>query len=132
MFGKQEVHINGIITKYAVKPLKGNSVEEVLQNNVLAVRRAGGIPIINHPYYKGRISVGNLAAIGGFFLLEIHNAMVSTGAEHEMLLDRLTEMESSVYGTASDDSHYIKTVKEGSMGITGKCLGNGEGGGPYC
>lgn len=119
MFGKQEVHINGINTKYAVKPLKGNSVEEVLQNNVLAVRRAGGIPIINHPYYKGRISEGNLAAIGGFFLLEIHNAMVSTGAEHEMLLDRLTEMGKHVYGTASDDSHYIKTVKKDRWGSPG-------------
>jgi len=120
MFGKQEIHINGINTKHVVKPLKGRSVDEVLQKNVLAVREAGGIPIVNHPFYKGRISEGNLASISGFFLLEIHNAMVSTGAEHEMLLDRLTEMGKHVYGTASDDSHYFRTVKKDNWGCPGK------------
>ncbi|MGV8123750.1 MAG: PHP domain-containing protein [Candidatus Xenobiia bacterium LiM19] len=119
MFGKQEVHINGINTKYVIKPLKGKSVEEVLQKNVIAIRRAGGIAMVNHPFHQGRMTEGNLAALGGFFLLEIHNAMVSTGAEHEMLLDRLTEMGKHVYGTATDDSHYIKTVKKDHWGSPG-------------
>lgn len=118
-FGRQEVHINGINTKHVVKPLKGKSVEEVLQKNVLAVRKAGGIAMVNHPFHTGRITEGNLASLGGFFLLEIHNAMVSTGAEHEMLLDRLTEMGKHIYGTASDDSHYIKTVKKDRWGSPG-------------
>jgi len=110
-FKNRPVHINAYNIRHLVKPIKAKSIEEMVTTTVLNIRKTGGIAQINHPYYMGRFSEKELGAIGGFFLLEIHNTMVSTGAEHEMLLDRLTWMGKNVYGTAGDDAHYYKPRK---------------------
>jgi len=105
------VHINGIGIRHLVKPIRAKSIEEMVAVTVLNIRKAGGIAQIDHPFYMGRFSEKELGVIGGFFLLEVHNTMVSTGPEHEMLLDRLTWMGKNVYGTAGDDAHYYKPRK---------------------
>src|SRR5688572_20943006 len=48
-FGEKPLHVNGLDLSRLVPPQGGQSVVDVLQRNVDAIRSENGIPHINHP-----------------------------------------------------------------------------------
>jgi hypothetical protein len=118
--GTQEYHVNGINIKSCVTPARGCNGGELLHKGVDGVRKAGGIAQINHTFCKGRLTEGEIRSVNGFFLLEIHNALVSTGPDHEMLWDNLLIKGMKIYGTATDDAHYYGPSKKSDWGRPGK------------
>ena len=51
-FGDKPIHINGLDLSEKVEPQHGSSVVDVVQRDVDAIRKAGGLPHINHPNYR--------------------------------------------------------------------------------
>jgi hypothetical protein len=111
-FGEKPVHINGINIKYQVEPQHGKSIVKTLQNNIDAVRKAGGIAQINHPNYKWAFSDTEMANLKNVKLVEIYNFSYgcndfggggSPGMEETW--DRLLSRGMVMYGIIADDTH---------------------------
>ena len=72
-FADISLHINGLDVGSEVAPQGGTSVVDVLQRNVNAIRKAGGIPHINHPNFRWSITTDELRQIQNNKLFEIYN-----------------------------------------------------------
>ncbi|MCF7797820.1 MAG: histidinol-phosphatase [Lentisphaeria bacterium] len=123
-FERKPLHINATNIQHHIPPQHGNSVIEVLQNNVDAIRaqrESTGEPIlphINHPNFGYAISPEELAQIEGDNFFEVynghplvHNAGDETHASTDELWDyiltrRLLNGGSIMYGLAVDDAHH--------------------------
>lgn len=123
-FEKKPLHVNATNIQAYIPPQHGNSVVEVLQRNVDAIRtqrESTGKPIlphINHPNFGYAISPEELAQIEGDDFFEVynghplvHNAGDETHASTDELWDyvlthRLLNGGSLMYGLAVDDAHH--------------------------
>ena len=56
-FGDKPLHINGLDVSTLVDAQHGSSVVDVVQRSVDAIRKAGGVPHINHPNFGWAITV---------------------------------------------------------------------------
>lgn len=117
------VHMNATNVKELIEPQGGNSVTEVMQNNldqVYAQRERTGQPMfphINHPNFRWAISVEDMMQLEGerFFEVynghpQVHNYGDSLRPGTEEIWDRLlvTYIQAGkplLYGLATDDSH---------------------------
>jgi hypothetical protein len=118
------IHLNATNLRDLIKPQGGNSVLEVMQNNVNAViaeRQRTGRPILvhlNHPNYGWAVTADELAQVKGERFFEVFNGHPGvrnygdeTHAGTERMWDlvlaaRLTQPDGEVlYGLATDDSH---------------------------
>ncbi len=122
-FERKPLHLNASNLKYLVEPQRGNSVVEVLQNNIDAVRKqrdSTGVPTIvhiNHPNFHYAITVEDMIALKGerFFEVfnghhQVHNQGDSThiGTEEMWDLVNIAYVQKGkplLYGLATDDSH---------------------------
>lgn len=113
--GTIPVHVVGLGVRAAPEPARTGSVREVLQANVDAVARAGGVAAVNHPNFHWALGLEDLAAVRGYSLLEVFSGQPDTnylggggrpGAEE--LWDGLLTRGRRVYGIAVDDSHHFK------------------------
>ena len=123
-FGKLPIHLNAHNIRDALPPLGGESVTEVIQNNVNAViaqRERTKQPMIvhlNHPNFGWGITAEDLAPVRGENFFEVynghptvHNAGDDTHASAERIWDiintkRLAELNLPLlYGLATDDGH---------------------------
>ena len=93
----------------------GNSVLDTLQKNVDAIRRAGGMPSLNHPNYKWSITPDELRQVNNLKLFEVYNGIKDTndlGGGGRPGLDEMWDVVLSagreVYGIAVDDAHVFK------------------------
>lgn len=126
-FDSHPVHINGLNLDHAIQPRAGNSVAEVIQNNINAVLDHGAasgrdvLAHLNHPNFHYAITVEDMMHLSyeegeGFF--EVYNGHHSVenygdgqrGGTERMwdivLAKRLGELNKSVlYGIANDDAH---------------------------
>src|SRR5262245_39362800 len=57
------LHINALDPSTSVEPQGGSSVVEVLQRNVDAIRKANGVPHINHPNFYWAITPDDLGRV---------------------------------------------------------------------
>ena len=114
-FGDQSLHVNGLNLKELVPPQGGASALDVLQRSVDAVRKAGGVPHINHPNFRWSISAEELRQVRNNKLLEIYNGhpMVNNvggggvpGLEEAW--DAILSSGILLYGIAVDDAHNFK------------------------
>ena len=70
-YGNVPIHLNATNIQHLVTPQRGNSVVEVLQNNIDAVlnqREATGVPMfphVNHPNFFYAITVADMIALRG-------------------------------------------------------------------
>ncbi|TPE44051.1 PHP domain-containing protein [Pontibacter mangrovi] len=122
------IHMGAINVKEVIKPQGGNSVAEVMQNNLDAVyaqRERTGQPMfahINHPNFGWAIKLEDMAHLKGDRFFEVynghphvHNYGDSTTMGMEELWDRLLILylhqgEPLLYGLATDDAHnYLKS-----------------------
>ena len=114
-FGDKPVHINGLDVAHHVHPQGGNSVVEVLQRNVDAIRHAHGIPHINHPNFRWAITADELKQVKNNRLFEIYNGHPQvnnigggTVPGLEEVWDAILSAGIRLYGIAVDDAHTFK------------------------
>jgi len=114
--GRKEIHLIAINPGQVVSRQKGTSVAETLQRDVDAIRRAGGIPIVNHPNFVWSLSAGDLKGLRAAPLLEIWNGHMQTNnlgggdkPSAEAMWDEVLSAGTTMFGVAADDAHFFKT-----------------------
>jgi hypothetical protein len=114
-FEEKSLHINGLDIDAPVLPQGGTSVVDVLQRNVDAIRRANGIPHINHPHFRWSITREELQQVRNNRLFEIFNGHpqvnnVGGGGVPglEEVWDTILTSGTLLYGIAVDDAHTFK------------------------
>ena len=114
-FGDASLHINGLDVARQVAPQGGTSVVDVLQRNVDAIRKEGGVPHINHPNFRWSVTAEQLRQVRDTRLLEIYNGHpqvnnVGGGGVPglEAVWDSLLTQGVLLYGIAVDDAHVFK------------------------
>ncbi len=113
--GEKPLHINGMDLKSLVTPQGGASVAEALTRNVAAIRKAEGIPQINHPNFMWAITGADLKQVKNNTLFEIFNGhptvnnMGGGGVPGlEEVWDDILTSGQEIYGIAVDDAHVFK------------------------
>ncbi|MCK0147974.1 histidinol-phosphatase [Arenibacter sp. F26102] len=119
----KHVHMNATNIQEKIDPQGGNSISDVMQNNLNAVlkqRKETGVPImphINHPNFFYSISLEDMISLKGERFFEVynghpmvHNMGDSTHISTEEMWDQIniSYIESKkpiMYGLATDDSH---------------------------
>ena len=114
-FEGKSLHINGLDVDAMVPPQGGTSVVDVLQRNVDAIRRANGIPHINHPNFRWSITKEELGQVRSNRLFEIFNGHPQVNniggggtAGMEEAWDAILSNGMLLYGIAVDDAHVFK------------------------
>lgn len=114
-FGDKPIHINGLDVSAQVEPQHGSSVLDVIQRTVDAIRKADGVPHINHPNFGWAITADELKAVRNDKLLEIYNGhhqvnnLGGGGVPGiEEVWDRILSSGKLIYGLAVDDAHVFK------------------------
>ena len=109
------IHINGLDVSGKVEPQHGRTVVDVVQRNVDAIRKAGGLPHVNHPNYQWAISADDLQRVERTRLFEVfngHHLVNNVGGGGvpgmEEVWDRLLSSGKVMYGIADDDAHVFK------------------------
>lgn len=119
----KHVHMNATNIQEKIDPQGGNSISEVMQNNLDAVlrqRKEKGVPImphINHPNFYYSVSLEDMISLKGERFFEVynghpsvHNMGDSTHISTEEMWDQinvsyLAAKKPIMYGLATDDSH---------------------------
>ena len=117
------IHMNATNVQELIKPQGGQSVTEVMQNNldqVYAQRQRTGRPMfphLNHPNFGWAITVEDMQPLRGERFFEVYNghplvhnygdsAHLGTEAMwDQLLIHYLQEGKSLLYGLATDDAH---------------------------
>jgi hypothetical protein len=94
-----------------------------MQRDVDAIRRAGGVPLIDHPNYLSPIGAETLRQVERGRLIELfngHPATYSFGrpgvASVEEVWDRILSSGRLMYGVADDDAHTFTSSDPGTAG----------------
>ncbi len=114
-FADFSLHINGLDVREEVAPQGGTSVVDVVQRDVDAIRKAGGIPHVNHPNYRWSITADELRQIKNNKLFEIYNGHPEVNNAGgggvpglEEVWDAILTKGVLLYGIAVDDAHVFK------------------------
>jgi hypothetical protein len=109
------VHVNGLNVDALVKQSTSPSVVVATQENVDGIRRANGIPHINHPNFTWAMTPDDLMQVQRTRLFEIFNGHPQVNNEGgggvpglEEIWDRLLSSGRLMYGVAVDDAHHFK------------------------
>jgi hypothetical protein len=124
-FEKLPIHLNASNIREYIPPQGGNSVREVMQNNVNAVlvqsRTTGQaiLPHLNHPNFGWGVTAEDLAAVRGEHFFEVYNGhpdVHNKGDKRHASTDRIWDIALALrlsgpspeplYGIAVDDSHH--------------------------
>ncbi len=113
--GLKPIHINGLDVSHFVEPQHGATVLEVVQRTVDAIRKADGVPHINHPNFGWAITADELKAVEHDRLFEIYNGHHQVNnlggggvPGMEEVWDRILSSGKLIYGLADDDAHTFK------------------------
>lgn len=125
------IHMGAINVKELIKPQGGNSVAEVMQNNLDAVyaqRERTGQPMfphINHPNFVWAIKLEDMIHLKGDRFFEVYNGhphvhnygdTTTMGMEElwdKLLIHYIKQGKPLLYGLATDDSHHYLESKVG-------------------
>jgi hypothetical protein len=114
-FGTKPLHINGLDVSAQVAPQGGTSVADVLQRNVDAIRKADGVPHINHPNFQWAATADDLTKVRNNKLFEIYNGHPQVNnlggggvPGLEEIWDTILSAGILLYGIAVDDAHTFK------------------------
>jgi len=123
-FDNKPIHLNATNIQKKIEPQGGNSVLNVLQNNIDAVisqRDELNIPMlvhINHPNFRYSISLEDMIALRNERFFEVYNGhpqVHNSGDSIHMSTERMWDLinisyiknnKPLMYGIASDDSHH--------------------------
>src|SRR5262249_36940858 len=114
-FGGKPIHINGLDVSERVEPQHGASVSATVQADLDAIRRAGGVPHVNHPNFQWAISADDRQRVERQKLPEIYNGHPQVNnlggggvPGMEDVWDRMLSSGKEIYGIADDDAHVFK------------------------
>jgi hypothetical protein len=120
--GDKPVHVNGLNVQELVAPPGAGSVLEMLQRSVDGIRRARGVPHINHPNYGWAMTADELRQVERTRLFEIFNGHPQVNnlggggvPGLEEVWDRILTSGRLLYGIAVDDAHYFKRPGDTSV-----------------
>jgi len=109
------VHVNGLNLSSLVAAPSGSSVLEVMQESVDRIRKADGVPHINHPNFTWAMTPEELQKVERTRLFEIFNGHPQVNNEGgggapglEEVWDRILSSGRLMYGVAVDDAHHFK------------------------
>jgi len=109
------VHVNGLNVDALVKQSTSASVATAAQENVDGIRKANGVPHINHPNFTWAMTPDDLLQVQRTRLFEIFNGHPQVNNEGgggapglEEMWDRLLSSGRLMYGVAVDDAHHFK------------------------
>ncbi|MGH9362514.1 MAG: PHP domain-containing protein, partial [Thermoanaerobaculia bacterium] len=71
--GQAAIHVNALDSRRVIGAQGGQSLGEVLQRCIDAVRAAGGVPAVNHPNFGWSLTGDDLAAARGLRHFEVYN-----------------------------------------------------------
>lgn len=123
---EKPVHLNLLGGVGMAAPQGGNAPAVVLQRDIDAMQKAGGLIQINHPNFGWALSAADLEAAGGAQLIEIYNGHPQVnniggglpGAE--ALWDAMLTKGQQVFAVASDDTHDVKRPGARDAGAPGR------------
>ncbi len=85
-----------------------------MQKHVDSTRRAGGIPILNHPNWRSGVSAANIQQVDRLNMIELYNGHPDVNvwgnkkhASMEQKWDSLLTAGRKIYGVSSDDAHFF-------------------------
>jgi hypothetical protein len=109
------VHVNGLNLSSLVAAPSGSSVLEVMQESVDRIRKADGVPHVNHPNFTWAMTPEELQKVERTRLFEIFNGHPQVNNEGgggspglEEVWDRILSSGRLLYGVAVDDAHHFK------------------------
>jgi hypothetical protein len=109
------VHVNGLNLDTLVPAPSGTTVAAVAQQSVDGIRKASGVPTVNHPNFTWAMTGDDLLQVQRTRLFEIFNGHPQVNNEGgggapglEDVWDRLLSSGRLMYGVAVDDAHHFK------------------------
>jgi hypothetical protein len=113
--GTAPIHVNGYLVDRFVAPQGGNSVHDVIQRDVDAIRAANGLPSLNHPNFGWAVSADDIKRVRNDRLFEVYNGHPLVNNEGggdrpglETMWDDVLSSGKLLYGIAVDDAHHFK------------------------
>lgn len=134
--GFRQAHVNALGTSRVIRPLgerniaTGTSVAATYARNLGEIRKAGGVPQVNHPNFRWSVPLAELLALPDSTLLEIANAHVDVNnlggtdsagrwmPSTEALWDSLLTRGKLVFGVGDDDAHSFRADEAGNPDLT--------------
>ncbi len=115
-FQGKSIHVNGLDVSEQVEAARdAASVVETIQRNVDAIRRANGVPHINHPNFGWSLTHDDIRQVKNNKLFEVYNGHPTVhnhGGGGVPSLDEVWDLILSqgieLYGIAVDDAHTFK------------------------
>jgi predicted metal-dependent phosphoesterase TrpH len=115
--GSLPVHLNAYNPRELIPPAGGATLGEVLQRNIDAILRAGGLPALNHPNFGWAVRSRDALPLHGLALIEVYNGHPEVnnrgggGAESlDEIWDALLTAGKHINGIAVDDAHHFKKL----------------------
>ena len=109
------VHVNGLDVSSLVTAPTGSNLLEVMQQSVDRIRKADGVPHVNHPNFTWAMSADELGRLERTRLFEVFNGHPQVNNEGgggtpglEEVWDRILSTGRLMYGVAVDDAHHFK------------------------
>lgn len=124
-FQSKAVHVNGLDVASLVEPTRNAaSLVATIQGNVDGIRKANGVPHINHPNFLWSMTADDIRQIANNRLLEIYNGHPTVHNDGgggvpglEQMWDQVLSAGVVMYGIAVDDAHTFK--QPGNPGVAG-------------
>ena len=124
-FQTRPVHVNGLDVSQQVEHARdAPSMVETIQRNVDAIRKANGIPHINHPNFGWAMTADDLGQVKNNRLFEVYNGhplVHNSGGggvqSLEQAWDTILSQGVVLYGIAVDDAHTFK--QPGNRSVAG-------------
>lgn len=115
-FQSKSVHVNGLNVSSLVEPTRNAaSLVATIQGNVDGIRKADGVPHINHPNFQWSITPEDLRQVRNNRLFEVynghptvHNAGGGGVPGLEQVWDQILSQGLTLFGIAVDDAHTFK------------------------
>jgi hypothetical protein len=124
---RKPVHVNGLEVERLVEPPDVAGVFEMLQRSVDGIRKANGVPSINHPNFGWAITPDDLRQLERTKLFEVFNGHPQVNnlggggvPGLEEIWDRVLSSGRLMYGIAVDDAHTFKKPGEPTVAGPGR------------
>jgi hypothetical protein len=112
---EKTVHLNAIGITNVIPSQRGSTVTEILQSSIDAIRRQGGVPLINHPNFRWAFTATEMSSLKEAALLEIasgHPTVNHAGdgriPSTEQMWDQLLSAGMRIFGVSVDDAHNFR------------------------
>jgi hypothetical protein len=115
--GKTPCHLLALnVVDPKLAPAGGATMPDMLQNNIRAIRAAGGVPVLAHPNFKWAFQAEEILQLSDCKLFEVWNAHPRVNnlggggwPSTEETWDRVLSTGRRIFGIGTDDMHLLAT-----------------------